>query len=310
MDIKICKNIAKYRKENKITQAQVAQYLGVSPQAVSKWEQEGAMPDVYLIPKIAFFFNISIDTLFGTSNVDTASLLVTKYATVRTDPNYRDAKEAVVTLLAMDGEDLKALGLLCHLEYQRSLEYLDRSQEACEKLLALSRGKDGQWEKRATMQLMRSKAMTGDYDFIEGFIQRFQAEKTMENFNYLLVALGECNQIEESLRWGQDYIDSFSKEDQGWIYPNLMEAALRVKDLEFADKCFHEVVKHNKDDHQIFNAWWLRLKVMQIREDLQGIKVCKTSLLDILPKLGLNAYSQENILKILEDKGGVKPSNF
>ncbi|MCM1990328.1 helix-turn-helix transcriptional regulator [Oceanirhabdus seepicola] len=135
MNIKICKNIAKLRKENKMTQAQVAEYLGVSPQAVSKWEQEAAIPDVYLIPKIAFFFNVSIDTLFGTSNIDTTDLLVSKYSTVRNEKNYKEAKEAVETLLDMNGEDMKALGLLCHLEYQRALEFLLKSKASCENLL-------------------------------------------------------------------------------------------------------------------------------------------------------------------------------
>ena len=99
MNIKICSNISKYRKESGITQAELAEYLGVSPQAVSKWEQEVSLPDIYLIPKIAFFFNISIDTLFGTTDIDTSALLVSKYSIIRNDKNYREAKDSVETLL-------------------------------------------------------------------------------------------------------------------------------------------------------------------------------------------------------------------
>lgn len=141
MDIKICNNITKYRKENGITQAELAEYLGVSPQAVSKWEQEISVPDIYLIPKIAYFFNISIDTLFGTSNFDTTELLVSKYSAVRNDKNYKDAKEAVDVLLDMNPEDIKALRLLCQLEHQRALEFLHKSSEACEKLKKRQRAK-------------------------------------------------------------------------------------------------------------------------------------------------------------------------
>ena len=52
------------RKEKKVTQEQLAQNLGVSPQAVSKWEN-GSYPEGDLIPKIADFFGVSIDYLYG-----------------------------------------------------------------------------------------------------------------------------------------------------------------------------------------------------------------------------------------------------
>lgn len=53
------------RKEKKITQAQLAEKLGVSEQAVSKWENNQCAPDVSLFPIIADFFAVSIDRLFG-----------------------------------------------------------------------------------------------------------------------------------------------------------------------------------------------------------------------------------------------------
>ena len=58
-------NIYTLRKEKKITQAQLAEKLGVSVQAVSKWENDQCAPDVSLFPIIAEFFGVSIDRLFG-----------------------------------------------------------------------------------------------------------------------------------------------------------------------------------------------------------------------------------------------------
>jgi len=58
-------NIYALRKEKKITQAQLAEKLGVSEQAVSKWENDQCAPDVGLFPVIAEFFGVSIDRLFG-----------------------------------------------------------------------------------------------------------------------------------------------------------------------------------------------------------------------------------------------------
>ena len=53
-------NIARLRKEKGWTQAELGEKLGVSNQAVSKWELGMTMPDVMLLPDIAKMFNVSI----------------------------------------------------------------------------------------------------------------------------------------------------------------------------------------------------------------------------------------------------------
>lgn len=56
--------LQKLRKEKRVTQEQLANYLGVSPQAVSKWEN-GTYPEGDLLPRIADYFEVSIDYLYG-----------------------------------------------------------------------------------------------------------------------------------------------------------------------------------------------------------------------------------------------------
>ena len=57
--------IAQKRKELGLTQETLAQRLGVSNQAVSKWESDQCCPDIMLLPDLADTFEISIDELFG-----------------------------------------------------------------------------------------------------------------------------------------------------------------------------------------------------------------------------------------------------
>lgn len=64
MDMNICRVIKTLRLRKNITQLALAETLGVSVQAVSKWENEKAMPDILLLPSIARFFEVSIDVLF------------------------------------------------------------------------------------------------------------------------------------------------------------------------------------------------------------------------------------------------------
>ncbi len=60
----IGKNIVRYRKEKGLTQAELGKLLGVSYQAVSKWELDKTMPDSFLLPRLADVFECSIDDLF------------------------------------------------------------------------------------------------------------------------------------------------------------------------------------------------------------------------------------------------------
>ncbi len=53
------------RKAKGVTQEEMGNALGVSYQAVSKWENDTALPDVLLIPRIADYFGVSTDELFG-----------------------------------------------------------------------------------------------------------------------------------------------------------------------------------------------------------------------------------------------------
>ena len=63
--IAIGSNIKIHRKQRKITQEQLAEVLGVSDQAVSRWENGSTYPDIELLPTIALYFGITLDELMG-----------------------------------------------------------------------------------------------------------------------------------------------------------------------------------------------------------------------------------------------------
>ena len=57
--------IVRYRKNLGLTQEALAQRLGVTNQAVSKWESGQSCPDIALLPALADIFGITLDQLFG-----------------------------------------------------------------------------------------------------------------------------------------------------------------------------------------------------------------------------------------------------
>lgn len=68
MQLDLGNNIRQLRRRDKRTQEALAEALGVTSQAVSRWESGGSYPDMNLIPSIANYFGVSIDELFGYTN--------------------------------------------------------------------------------------------------------------------------------------------------------------------------------------------------------------------------------------------------
>lgn len=65
MAITIGTNIKNLRTKKQVTQKQLATYLGVTEQAVSRWESCGGYPDITMLPSIASFFSVTTDDLLG-----------------------------------------------------------------------------------------------------------------------------------------------------------------------------------------------------------------------------------------------------
>lgn len=78
MEIKICENIKRLRSQLGVTQEMLADYCGISSQAVSKWEMQQSLPDISVLPSIAEYFKVSMDELFfgdnGLTSLDTTSI--------------------------------------------------------------------------------------------------------------------------------------------------------------------------------------------------------------------------------------------
>lgn len=112
MKLTIGEKIALLRKEKNITQTELAEYLFLTPQTVSRWEVGSGAPEISLLPKIAAFFGVSIDELFGVTSMERVEDLVCKYSVLRDEGSFREAMECIDSqfqtidaLLKNSGED-------------------------------------------------------------------------------------------------------------------------------------------------------------------------------------------------------------
>ncbi len=67
MDVKenLAINLARFRKNAKLTQSELAEKLNYSDKAVSKWERGESVPDLYVLKQLADFYGVKIDTLIS-----------------------------------------------------------------------------------------------------------------------------------------------------------------------------------------------------------------------------------------------------
>jgi len=83
--------IIKLRKENNYSQEVLAEKIGVSRQAVSKWERNEASPDIQNIQLLADIFDVSIDELIGRKTMEET----------QNHNNFEEKRKQVVTATAL-----------------------------------------------------------------------------------------------------------------------------------------------------------------------------------------------------------------
>ena len=95
-------NISALRKKKGITQEELANELGVSAQAVSKWENNSSCPDVSLLTKIADYFGVSVDALLRENEEDIVNSSENKDANAKSSD---DKKNIMIKVTQQNGKE-------------------------------------------------------------------------------------------------------------------------------------------------------------------------------------------------------------
>ncbi len=75
MELMIGEKVKKLRRNKDLTQEELAAHIGISYQAISKWERGDGYPDITMLPTLANYFGVSVDELIGMEEISSAQRL-------------------------------------------------------------------------------------------------------------------------------------------------------------------------------------------------------------------------------------------
>ncbi len=104
MELTLGKRIAMLRRQKGLKQDTLAEVLGVSPQAVSKWENDQTCPDISLLPKLAELLEVSVDELLSGKKME-----LEQTAKVLPPEERKDIKEMMLRIVvdSADGDRVR-----------------------------------------------------------------------------------------------------------------------------------------------------------------------------------------------------------
>jgi len=146
--MEIGNKIKQLRYKASLTQEQLAERLGLSAQAVSKWENAAAMPDITLLPDLAEIFGVSIDELFDLT-ADQKIRRIENRMEVQEDltPDvFREYEDFLKDQAARGADPQKAVSVLAHLYYHRMESFSRKASHYAKESIRNAPGKkECQW---------------------------------------------------------------------------------------------------------------------------------------------------------------------
>ena len=145
--MEIGKKIRNLRLEKEVKQEELAEYLGVSIQAVSKWETEASVPDIALLPGIAVFFGVTIDELFQLSDEAEFERIENMFWHERriAPETFDHCVRFLEGVLKSDPKNVRACCCLAYLYNHRAASDHDMASEYAKKALELAPYYKGGW---------------------------------------------------------------------------------------------------------------------------------------------------------------------
>ena len=312
----IGEKIAMLRKEKHITQTELAEYLFLVPQTISKWEVGNGTPEVSLLPKIATFFGVSIDELFGISSLERIRDMVLKYSVLRDDNSFREAMKCLKSRLQtidaaidnrmgdmedLEREKVELESLQMHLLLQQSRESAERALEVAEDLVQKTQSMPYklQWlQLRFMLGYGRQDLQECEKNFrenstIDTLMIYFEMLSNVQNYEKIL----ELHHLDQIVI----YLMTPPSEENIRLWTQCADAAKMVNNLETVEKCGKYIMQYGTPGDKYHLSWSLTVLYKENHLDEKYTET-KEQLLSMLEELSLDEYwyqKDKNAIELL-----------
>jgi len=314
MNLELGKKIAVLRKMQGVTQAQLADYLMIQPQTVSRWEAEGGTPDITLLPKIAAFFKTSIDELFGLSDMEQIDNLVYKYSVLRDEASFGEVMRRIEIALhsLADGTSEEVcqkreqlLAWKVHIYIQKSRQAMQEAESILDTLLEQVK-KESSLYLPLHLQKNQFLIQKGEgKEVLEKTKTAWEEVQTPESLYCYFTVLMETDRGKEILAlWESDAVQSLLKEVNETtvsLWHILFWSAAAEGEEEIFEKWF-AVFEKEADVAAVFQVKWTRAELLKRLGREEEKKKQKEELLQSLDTLPFNEYLKINYRKRIQEE--------
>ena len=261
-NMNIGNQIKSLRLEKKVRQEEVAEYLGVSTQAVSKWETGASTPDITLLPNIATYFGVSIDELFALpeeAQFERIENMLSRERSLHPD-TFAQAVRFLNAQIVKDANNVRTYENLAYLYNHRATSDHAQAAEYAKQVLALDPNNKGGW----VAFLEANNGVCGDewYDNHFTVIQYFKdfLQKNPKNFYGLYAVIENLlkdGRYDEALPYIKE-IGEVCQNNQELMY--LGDVAFGHGEIEKAKELWNEAVETHPEEWQAYCSRADRLK--------------------------------------------------
>ena len=297
----IGKQIRHYRLRRSARQDELAEFVGVSTQAVSKWETDASLPDITLLPRIAMYFGISIDELFRISDDEQMTRIENAIFNEQRidDESFRHYSNFLMQRKNSDPNDLDSRILLAQLYNHRAYADHKLADTFAKEALALSPDEHAGWSAliEANCGKCGDEWVDNHFTLIE-FAKEFLSAHP-GNFNAiftLVLHLLSDGRIEEALCYIEMLKDIPGRQYLYLIYTGDLHAL--SGDIDSAVSCWNRAVDENSNIWQVWCDRADRMKKLgRYDEALSDYEKCFT--IQNKPHISDGLYSRAQLFEQL-----------
>ncbi len=263
-----------------ITQEAMAQHLGVTAQAVSKWERGAATPDIALLPELSAYFGVTIDELFALSDETRMDRIQNMLWDVRylEQADVDAAREFLLEKAKREPDNGKPHAMLAELENHIAKGHHSLAEEYAKEAIA----RDYTLKQAHSNLVEATRGIWGDWntcnhhDLIEYYKEFVDLHPdNVSGFLWLLEQLVDAHRLEEA----RNYCEEMAKVDKSFrtpFYRGLI--ALTAGDRNSAQKQFTLMCQEHGEDW----CTWMSLGDVYARcGDFENAKACYMKYLEL-----------------------------